>query len=85
MLVGMVAAYYLDCIAEDIRERLRARKARGRYPGGPPYGGSGERSWIPKGARARGRTGQQLPCQSFPCPPMKDSFRFGPSVRTGAR
>ncbi len=67
MLVGMlaaVAAYYLDCMAENIREGLMARRTKGRYATEPPYGWQWREVVDPDGSVRRGDAIEVVPEQA---------------------
>ncbi len=64
MLVGIlasVASYYLDCLAENITEGLRTRKAKGKYSTTPPFGWRWKESVGPDGQVQRGDAIEVVP------------------------
>ena len=64
MLVGIlasVAAYYLDCLAENITEGLRTRQAKGKYSTTPPYGWRWKEAEGPDGETVRGDAIEVVP------------------------
>jgi site-specific DNA recombinase len=64
MLVGMlasVAAYYLDCLAENVRDGLRTRALKGKYSSKPPFGWRWREASGPDGEVRRGEVLEVVP------------------------